>query len=172
MKQRIIASTLAVAATLASIPSEAAPVYRQTRDSAPRVDAYQEVYTYVGIDMMSYSYSGTANDSGSSTRLTFGQRFEEFVSAETQLAIGDGTHEYSVGVYARGALPMGRLQLKALIGLAASQFDNSGTIENVKSISYGGGAELTLWRDWYFNADYMSYDSSLDSINLGIGTRF
>lgn len=172
MKQRIIASTLAVAATLASIPSEAAPVYRQARDSAPRVNVYQQAYTYAGIDMMSYSYSGTSSDSGSSTRLTFGQRFEEFVSAETQLALGAGAHEYSVGVYARGALPLGRLQVKALIGVAASQFDNAGTVDNVKSISYGGGAELTIWRDWYLNADYMSYDSTLDAINIGVGARF
>ncbi len=172
MKHRIIASTLAIAATLASIPSEAAPVYRQTADSNPRVDVYQQSYTYAGIDMMSYSYSGTATDSGNSTRLTFGQRFEEFVSAETQLAVGDGAHEYSVGVYARGALPLGRLQIKGLVGFAASQFDNAGVVENVKSISYGGGAELTLWRDWYFNADYMSYDESLDAINIGFGVRF
>ena len=50
MKHRIIASTLAVAATLASIPSEAAPVYRQAGDSNPRVDVYQQSYTYAGID--------------------------------------------------------------------------------------------------------------------------
>ena len=170
MKQRIIASTLAVAATLASIPSEAAPVYRQARDAAPRVNVYQQAYTYASIDMMNWSYAPTS-ESDQSTRLTFGQRFEELVSAEAQLALGNGIHEYTIGIYARGALPLGRLQLKALGGLAASQF-NTGTVENETNLSYGGGAELTFWRDWYLNADYMHYGSDFDSINIGVGTRF
>lgn len=187
MKKRIIASALAVAATLASIPSEAAPVYRQARDAAPRVNVYQQAYTYAAIDMMNWTYTSTttaaaegdadatttsSSVSGNSTRLTFGQRFEEFVAAEAQLALGEGEHEYTVGVYARGALPMGRLQIKGLLGLSASQFDNAGSVESDTSLSFGGGAELTFWRDWYLNADYMSYGSSFDAINIGIGSRF
>ena len=193
MKQRIFAGTLAVVATLAYIPSEAAPVYFQSRDSAPRINIYQQSYTYAAIDVMNWSYKAPAaeaeagddaaapdpdaavantNLSDRSTRLTFGQRFDEFVAAEAQLALGSGAHEYTVGVYARGALPLGRLQLKALAGFAASQFDNAGSSENDTSLSYGAGAELTFWRDWYLNADYMSYSSDFDSINIGVGTRF
>lgn len=172
MKSRIIASTLAATLSLAALPSQAAVVYSQARDAAPRINVYQQAYTYAALDMMSYSYSDTASDSGTSTRLTFGQRFEEFVSAEAQLAVGSGSHEYTVGVYARGALPLGRLQVKGLLGFSASQFDISGSVSNYKSVSFGGGAELTVWRDWYLNADYMNYGSSLDSINIGVGTRF
>lgn len=195
MKKRIIASALAVSATLASIPSEAAPVYRQARDSAPRVNVYQQAYTYASIDMMNWTYSTTtttaadagdgaeggdaaaattssSSESGTSTRLTFGQRFEEFVSAEAQLTLGSGEHEYTVGIYGRWGLPMGRLQIKGLLGVAASQFDNAGSVTSDTSLSYGAGAELTVWRDWYLNADFMSYSSDFDAINIGIGHRF
>lgn len=170
MKQRIIASTLAVAATLASIPSEAAPVYRQARDAAPRVNIYQQAYAYAGIDMLNWS-DGT--DSGTATRFTFGQRFEEFVSAEAQFALGGGNHNYTMGVYAKGALPLGRLQMKGLLGFAASQYNDT---TNYTSLSYGVGAELTVWRDWYANADFMKYvakdGTDIGGISIGVGTRF
>ncbi|MFG1488496.1 outer membrane beta-barrel protein [Oceanospirillum sp. HFRX-1_2] len=170
MKQRIIASTLAVAATLASLPTEAAPVYRQTRDSAPRVNVYQQAYAYAAVDRLNWS-DGT--NSGTATRLTFGQRFEEFVSGEAQIATGGGDHDYTLGVYGRGALPLGRLQIKGLLGVAASQYKD---VNNYTSISYGLGAELTVWRDWYFNFDYMKYvaeeSTDISGISLGVGTRF
>ena len=182
MKKRTLASALAVMAALASIPSEAAPVYSQTRDSAQRVNVYQQLYTYAAIDMMNWTYSTsttaadgtvtTGSESGKSTRLTFGQRFGEFVAAEAQFAIGSDEHDYTVGVYARWGLPLDRIQIKGLVGVAASQFDNAGSTESDTSVSFGAGAELTLWRDWYFNADYMNYGSDLDSINIGIGNRF
>lgn len=166
MKQRIIASTLAVAATLASIPSEATPVYREARDASPRVNIYQDAYAYGGLDLLNWS-DGT--NSGNATRISVGQRFEEFVSAEAQFAFGGGNHDYTMGVYARGALPLGILQVKGLVGFAASQFNNT---QSYSSVSYGVGAELTVWRDWYLNADYMRYSADIDGISIGIGNRF
>lgn len=170
MKQRIIASALAITATLASIPSEAAPVYRQARDSLPRINIYQDAYAYAGMDILSWS---DGSNSGTATRFTFGQRFEEFVSAEAQFALGGGTHDYTMGVYAKGALPMGRLQVKGLLGFAASQYNS---VNNYTSISYGVGAELTVWRDWYANADFMKYvakeATDIGGISIGLGTRF
>lgn len=179
MKQRLIVSALAAVTVLASIPSEAAPVYRQMRDNMPRVNVYQDAYAYAGIDMMNWNYSSTSS-SGTATRFNFGQRFDEFLSAEAQFAFGGGdtnaSMKHNLGLFAKGILPLGNLQLKGLLGYSAAQFDVAGARTSLSSISYGVGAELTVWRDTYFNADFIKYiattSNDMNAISIGIGTRW
>ncbi|OPX56686.1 hypothetical protein SAMN02745127_00443 [Oceanospirillum multiglobuliferum] len=192
MKQRLIVSALAAVTVLASMPSEAAPAYRQMRDNMPRVNIYQDSYAYAGIDMMNWNYSSTSS-SGTATRFNFGQRFDEFLSAEAQFAFGgsDGnaSMKYNLGLFAKAVMPMGNLQIKGLLGYSAAQFDvTSSTIDatgatittkarsSLSSISYGVGAELTVWRDVYLNADFIKYiataSNDMNAISIGVGTRW
>ena len=192
MKQRLIVSALAAVTVLASMPSEAAPAYRQMRDNMPRVNIYQDSYAYAGIDMMNWSYSSSSS-SGTGARFNFGQRFDEFLSAEAQLAFGgsdsNASMKYNLGLFAKAMLPMGNLQLKGLLGYSAAQLKvttettdaagnpvTSTAQSNFSSISYGVGAELTVWRDVYVNADFIKYiattSNDLSAISIGIGSRW
>ena len=187
MKPRLLASALAVSASLAYMPAEAAGMYNMSRDTAPRVNIYQDPYSYVGIDMMNWNFSGTVAEaavdaSARGTRFTFGQRFDEFVAAEVQFGMGgsDTTAvtkmDHTLSVFVKGVLPMNRLQLKGLIGYSASQFEVNAVQRSYSSISFGLGAELNVWRDAYVNADYIKYVSTtsvdMDAISIGAGYRF
>lgn len=189
MKPRLLASALAVSASLAYLPAEAAGMYNMSRDTAPRINIYQDPYSYVGVDMMNWNFSGTVAEtpvsaSARGTRFTFGQRFDEFVAAEVQFGIG-GTDsgatpvtkmDHTLSVFVKGVLPMNRLQLKGLIGYSASQFEVNAIQYSYSSVSFGLGAELNVWRDAYVNADYIKYVSTtnvdMDAISIGAGYRF
>ncbi len=188
MKLRLLASVLAVSATLTHMPAQAAGAYSMGRDTAPRINIYQDSYSYAGIDMMNWNFNNSDNTikgSDRGTRFTFGQRFDEFVSAEVQFGLGGNDKaatggpvkmKHTLGLFIRGMLPMNRLQLKGLVGYTASQFDIAAVGESYSSVSFGLGAELNVWRDVYANVDYIKYVSTsnfdMDSVNVGVGFRF
>lgn len=189
MKLRLLVSALAVSATLAAIPAEAAGVFSQSRDNMPRVNIYKDAYSYAGIDMMNWNIStpnaaGDGTDKGSArgTRLSFGQRFDEFIAAEVQFGMGgsDTTAtikmDHTLSLFVKGVIPMNRLQVKGLLGYSATQFEHADETKSVSSISFGLGAELNVWRDAYINADYIKYISTtnndMDAISIGAGYRF
>ncbi len=188
MKPRLLVSALAVSATLAAIPAEAAGVFSQSRDNMPRVNIYKDAYSYAGIDMMNWNIStvdaagATVKGSARGTRLSFGQRFDEFIAAEVQFGMGgsDTTAtmkmDHTLSLFVKGVIPMNRLQVKGLLGYSATQFELADATESMSSISFGLGAELNVWRDAYINADYIKYISTtnndMDAISIGAGYRF
>lgn len=185
MRKHLLSSLMAGVIGSGAMAVEAAPY--QPRDHKPRIDIYRDSYNYVGFDVASWTLDidATADKAGVSAdgvggRILVGRRFSDFLSAEAHAMTGgeddNARLERNLGVFVKAALPMGRLQMKGLVGFSALQFTLPDYDNSYSGLSWGVGAEVTVWRDIYLNADYIRFysssDTDIDSVNFGLGMRW
>lgn len=155
--------------------------------SRPRIDLLRDDYTYAGIDLSGWNLeidrSGSraaVSANGIGVRTFFGRKFSDYLAAEAQLMAGgkddNAQLDRNIGVFVRATLPFKRIQLKALAGFSASEFTLPGYDNSYSGLSWGIGAELTVWKDIWMNTDYTRYytssDTTFDAVNLGMGIRW
>jgi opacity protein-like surface antigen len=141
-------------------------------------------YTNSGIEIVDPANSANrAKDDWGFLHAKFGKTLNDWLSAETHLAVSSATndnedHDYMVGLFLKAGRKLGEYRPYGLIGAAALNASEPGfQSETFSDVSYGAGIEIFGQKNIAISLEYIRLidtertdagnDISIDTLSLG-----